>query len=130
MLKRISLLAALLVVSGAAAHAETYSVPAGESSVMIDWANVDENCQTIGKPKAKIVKAPQHGKITFQWTSITLDKNYGTCEGKHAKSMRVIYTPDRGYTGPDSFKVGATMPAYEDGSGSRYDGQSVDVMVE
>lgn len=130
MIKGKYFLAALLALSATGARAETYSVPAGESTVMIDWTNIDESCQSIGKPKAKIVKAPQHGKITFQWTSITLDEDYGSCQGKHAKSMRVLYTPDRGYTGPDSFKVGATMPMYEDGSGSRYDGQSVDVMVE
>ncbi len=123
-------LAALLAMTATAAKAETISVPAGESSAMIDFTNLDDNCQSIGKPKGKVTSEPKHGKVSFQWMSITLDEDYGTCKGKHAKALRVIYTPDRGYKGSDSFKVGATMPAYDDGSGSRYVSESFDLSVE
>lgn len=130
MRKGTLVLAALIALSATVARAETISVPAGESSAMIDFTNLDDNCQTIGKPKGKVSKEPKHGKVTFKWMSITLTEEYGTCKGKHAKSLRVFYSPDRGFTGSDSFSVGATMPAYEDGSGSRYVSENFDLSVE
>lgn len=124
------LLAALLALTATAAKAETISVPAGESSAMIDFTNLDESCQSIGKPKGKVTTEPKHGKVSFQWITIALDEDYGTCKGRKGKSLRVFYTPDRGYTGSDFFKVGATMPAYDDGSGSRYVSESFNLSVE
>lgn len=130
MFKGKLVIAALVALSATAARAETISVPAGESSAMIDFTNLDDNCQTIGKPKGKVTREPKHGKVSFKWISITLDEDYGTCKGKHAKSLRVFYSPDRGYRGSDAFAVGATMPAYDDGSGSRYVSESFDLSVE
>ncbi|MBB4064193.1 hypothetical protein [Gellertiella hungarica] len=130
MLKGTLIFASVLALSAQAALAESVSVPAGETSAIIDFTNLDDACQTIGKPRGKVERQPKHGKVTFQWISLTLDEDYGSCKGKHAKALRVLYTPDSGYRGADSFKVGATMPAYEDGSGSRYYGDAFELTVE
>ncbi len=129
MFKGKYLAAALLALTATAAHAESASVPAGETSTITYYSSLDDACQTIGKPKAKLMREPQHGKVSFKWMSITLE-DAGSCSGKHAKVLAVFYTPKSGFTGEDSFKVGVSTPQYDNGSGTTFSADSYELTVE
>ncbi len=86
------------------------------------------SCKQPGKLKMDVVKAPEHGNVRFEWTR-------GKSSGVNARcgvvyGMAIIYTPDRGYRGPDNFKIGTRYPTYVQGTTtSRYATDNVSVVV-
>ena len=122
MLKK-SVVAALIAMSvPAAAIAETLkgSVPANRPTRVYAFTVADPStCASPGKPKMTVRKAPQHGKVTFDWGFIPAGKKFQNCASGQMRAMGVIYTPDKGYHGPDSFAVTYSMPNM---AGYRYTG--------
>ncbi|KGF67723.1 hypothetical protein LL06_20480 [Hoeflea sp. BAL378] len=98
------------------ANAEN-TVQANRSTVVYDVAVWHPHtCATFGKMRHKISAQPQHGRLDIRFEMSRAKNIPSSCEGK-VRGMQVIYTPDRGYRGPDSFVVSVTTPRYE-GDGS------------
>lgn len=109
-----SVLAALIAMSvPAAAVAETLkgSVPANRSSRIYAFTVADQStCATPGKPKMTVAKAPEHGTVTFNWGFMPAGKAFHNCANGRMRAMGVIYTPNKGYRGVDSFSVTYALP--------------------
>ena len=125
---RLALIA--LAFSAGVSLAEDLTVPAGRKSYLFDFSNTDENCQSIGRSKGSVVTEPKHGKVSFEWVSARLGEGTRFCKGKFAKVLRIAYTPDRGYRGPDHFRVGISMARYADISGNSFSTEHVDLVVK
>lgn len=128
---RFAATAALLVcLSPLSAFAAEADVPAGRRTVLFEFSNTDEACQTIGRSKGTVLTEPAHGKVTFEWVSARLGDDTRFCKGKYAKVLRISYTPDRGYRGADQFRIGVTSAKFIDGSGSTFYAQTVNLRVK
>ncbi|WP_139112744.1 hypothetical protein [Hoeflea olei] len=69
-------------------------------------------CATFGRIKHQIQTPPKHGRLDFT-TNMSKAKNIpANCKGK-VRGLQIIYTPDRGYRGPDSFYVSVIVPRFE-----------------
>jgi hypothetical protein len=131
---KTSVLAALIALSlPVASLAETISgsVAAGRSTKVYSFTIADpSNCTSPGKPKMSIRKAPKHGTITFDWGFVPSGKKFQNCAGGRMRAMGIVYTPNKGYRGPDSFSVSYRFP---DMGGYAYHGaraQSFDLQVK
>lgn len=109
-----SVLAALIAMSvPAAAISETLkgSVPANRSSRIYAFTVADPStCASPGKPKMSVSSAPDHGTVTFGWGFMPAGKAFRNCANGQMRAMGVIYTPNKGYHGLDSFSVTYQMP--------------------
>ena len=122
MIKKSVLVALVAMSVPAAAIAETLkgSVPANRSTRVYAFAVADPStCASPGKPKVTVREAPQHGKVTFDWGFIPAGKTFQNCANGRMRAMGVIYTPNKGYRGADSFSVTYSMPSM---GGYRYNG--------
>jgi hypothetical protein len=117
------------------AQAETVrgTVPANKSTV-VGFFNVlsgeGSTCQQPQKPEMQIVTAPQHGSVTFRWARHKWNGMRSACKGVGVAGMEIIYTPARGYHGPDRFKIGAQYAQYVEASGSSYASGSYELNVK
>lgn len=116
---RKSVLAALIAACvPAAAIAETVNgnVGANRSTKVYAFTVADPStCASPGRPKMTISKPPQHGTVTFDWGFIPAGKRFQNCASGQMRAMGVVYTPHKGYRGPDTFAVGysfASMGGY------------------
>lgn len=131
MFRFMSVTAALAVsLCSLPAFAAEGDVPAGRRSVLFEFSNIDETCQTIGRAKGKVLTEPSHGKVTFEWVSARLGENTRFCKGKYAKVLRISYTPDKGFRGDDTFRIGVSSAKFSDGSGTTFTAETVTVHVK
>lgn len=116
-----SVLVALVAMSvPTAAIAETLkgSVPANRSSRIYAFTVADPStCASPGKPKMRVSKAPEHGRVTFDWGFMPAGKAFRNCANGRMRAMGVVYTPNKGYHGVDSFSVTYSLPSM---AGYRY----------
>jgi hypothetical protein len=54
--------------------------------------------------------APEHGKVTFDWGFVAAGKGFQNCANGRMRAMVIVYTPNKGYHGPDSFSVTYALP--------------------
>lgn len=100
-----------------AASAE-FTVPANKSSVVYDFAVwFPQDCSYPGKPTYKVRTAPKHGRLDFAFGNTKAPNLPARCKGK-VKGLQVIYTPNRGYRGPDSFVLSVRQIRYLNDSGA------------
>lgn len=93
------------------ARAET-TLPANKSVMIYDFAVWHPStCAHFGKPKYRVRTEPKHGKLHFVHGVSKSDNLPSHCKGK-VKGLQVIYTPDRGYRGPDSFVLTVLQPRF------------------
>jgi hypothetical protein len=111
----------------AAAETIRGAVPAGKSTV-VGFFNVlsgeGSTCQQPARPTMIVEKAPQHGTVTFRWARHQWKGMRFSCKGVGIGGMEIIYTPAKGYRGPDAFRIGAQYAQYVEASGSSYAGGS------
>ncbi|WP_438749208.1 hypothetical protein [Pararhizobium sp. O133] len=122
--------ALLALVSIVPAHAEERVVPANRESTITFLAGVTASCRTSAKPKMKIVEAPAHGSVRFQWTKGKITNISKLCNGRPAWGMAILFKPTAGYRGKDSFTVGIVSQKYENHSDTRYEQGTIDVVVK
>lgn len=119
----VLLLLSCLTYSLAKAESVRGNVPANRSTV-VGFFNVisgeRSTCQQPQKPTMQIVTAPLHGSVTFRWTRHKWNGMPGVCKNLGIGGMEIIYTPAKGYHGPDTFKIGAQYAQYVEASGSSY----------
>lgn len=66
----------------------------------------DQTCRPLPRPRPTLIEPPRHGKVSFSnGTGTMLDDKSSQCRGARSNSVGVFYTPKRGYTGPDVFKI-------------------------
>ena len=66
----------------------------------------DQTCRPLPRPRPIVIEPPRNGRVTFSNGSGTmLDDKSSQCRGARSNSVGVFYTPKRGYTGPDVFKI-------------------------
>jgi hypothetical protein len=112
----LSCLIVLLVSTNARADTIRDTVPTNRASVVGSAATYGPDC-TAGKiPELKIRQAPKHGKVSFEVISTQLSEQAGRCAGKNVMAALVIYRPDKGFRGEDTFKVGFVMRMYTSGA--------------
>jgi hypothetical protein len=105
-LLRVFFAAMLTIAFAIPALAENKQVPANKSSVILYFVVYDPvTCAYGSKPKTRINLEPAHGKIRFEWFAYKMSKDTRNCAGKFARGMLAIYTPFKGYHGPDEAKV-------------------------
>lgn len=118
-----SVIAALIAMSvSTVAIAETLrgNLPANRSTRVYAFTVADPStCASPGKPKVTVSKAPQHGRLTFDWGFMPAGKTFKNCANGQMRAMGVVYTPNKGYRGSDSFAVTYSMPSM---AGYRYQG--------
>ncbi|WP_394690297.1 hypothetical protein [Hoeflea sp.] len=105
----LTLLAFFAIVTSASAD---FVVPANKSTMIAHFAVWNPStCAIFGKPSHKVRKQPQHGKLKFIYGVVKHNKIPAHCKGK-VKGLQVIYTPDRGYRGPDNFVITVRQPRF------------------
>lgn len=115
-------LSLLLALVATATAEDEISVHSGKRAFFGDYYYWNSStCAYGSKPTTRIVQQPKHGTLSFAWefTKSTngLPKH---CYGK-IKGLKIFYTSNRGYRGPDSFKVSLTRPRFEnDQAGTSY----------
>ncbi|OBZ96200.1 hypothetical protein ADU59_07530 [Pararhizobium polonicum] len=128
--KCIALAASLAFLPLQNANAAEISIPANRESAINFVTGVTPSCRNIGKPKMKVVKEPAHGSVRFQWTKYKIGNISRLCDGKPAWGMAILFTPQPGFRGKDSFTFGMSMQRYENRSDTKYIQDSVDVVVK
>ncbi|MEP3279039.1 MAG: hypothetical protein ABJN26_00570 [Stappiaceae bacterium] len=114
MIRSLSLALALFaLVSQASAETKSLDVKAGRATGVDYFAIYGEfNCKGAQLPKLKIKKQPSNGKIRFEKYTHTFAKDSGKCAGAKIPGMVVVYTPNSGYRGNDTFTVGYSYNRY------------------
>ena len=129
-LKLTALVAALAVSFSPQAYAAEVVVPANRESAIGFIVGVTPDCHSVEKPKMKLVKAPAHGSIRFQWTKSKLQNISRNCNGRPAWGMAVFFKPAPGFRGEDSFTMGVSMLRYEGRSTTQYRRDKVNLNVK
>ena len=105
-LKSAFLAILLILTFSIQAFAEKREVPAGKSSIILYYVVYNpETCASGSKPQTKVNQQPAHGTIRFEWFAHKPTKGAYNCNGTLVRGMLVIYTPNKGYRGPDKAKV-------------------------
>lgn len=93
------------------------TVPANRSTELgfIAVATKQGSCSQPQKPKMTLLSAPSHGNVQFKWRHGEVEKFKSRCPNG-VMGMAIIYTPERGYRGPDSFAFGVSYVAFQGGS--------------
>ena len=113
----LSALAFAVVLGTAQADTFRRTVPANKtSSVGANATYTRSGCTAGAIPQYKVSKKPQHGEVRFKQVTFKLSKDAGRCAGTKVKGTAIIYKPNRGYRGKDTFKVGYKMDQYVSGS--------------
>ncbi|KZK75992.1 hypothetical protein PsW64_01122 [Pseudovibrio sp. W64] len=113
--------AAFLIAGLSAAAAETHSgdVRANRSTILNRHVYYNAQlCSSGPIAQVKLKKEPKHGTVKIVRSVWTPKK--GKCKGKKFKGVDVIYTPKRGYRGPDEFSTKYSMPRYTNRSTLNY----------
>ncbi|SHL55782.1 hypothetical protein [Roseibium suaedae] len=106
MLKLAALAFSLIAVSlPASAKTISDTVPAGRSTVVGSHAVYGPGCVSGPIPDMKVKKQPEHGRVEFRTKILQLSEKAGKCAGKKIKGTLIIYTPKKGFKGPDKFTV-------------------------
>ncbi|MGV3552423.1 Ig-like domain-containing protein [Rhizobium sp.] len=122
MFKKSAFIALIAMSVSTVAMAETLkgNVAANRSTRVYAFTVADPStCASPGKPKMTVRKAPEHGKLTFDWGFLPAGKVFKNCANGRMRAMGIIYTPNKGYRGADSFSATYTMPNM---GGYRYQG--------
>lgn len=122
--------AVLVLLSLQTANAQEIAVPANRESTVNFVTGVTENCHNIAKPKMKVVSAPEHGTVRFQWVKYKIQNISRICDGRPAWGMAVLFKPTSGYRGKDSFTFGMTMQKYEGSTFTQYKQGTMNVVVK
>jgi len=88
------------------------AVQANRSTLVYDfsvWFSAD--CSHMGKPRYKVRTHPKHGRLSFLFGATQARNLPKRCQGK-VKGLQVVYTPNRGYRGPDSFVMTVFQPRF------------------
>ena len=83
-------------------------------------------CATAGKPKVRILRAPEHGELRTEWRKSTLG-HAGGCAGKPGGGLAVWYIPQKGYHGPDKFRFMMSTAGFGASTNSKDWGYNVTV---
>lgn len=92
--------------------------------------NMGAGCQQPARPKMLVERAPQHGTVVFRWTHHDGNQIKNGCKGVPVGGWDVVYTPARGYHGPDSFRIGAQYTQYLVGGGDSYSSDGFELVVK
>ncbi|MCD2171802.1 hypothetical protein [Rhizobium sp. C4] len=87
-------------------------------------------CQQPARPKMLVERAPQHGAVSFKWTHHSGNQVQSGCKGVTVGGWDVVYTPARGYHGPDTFRIGAQYDQYLVGGVSSYSSDGFELVVK
>ena len=120
MIKYIAGIAFLIAGMGAAV-AETHSgeVRANRSTILNRHVYYNgQLCSSGPIAQVKLKTEPKHGTVKIVRSVWAPEK--GKCKGKKFKGVDVIYTPKRGYRGPDEFSTKYSMPRYTNRSTLNY----------
>lgn len=122
----------LIFLASSPALADRFSrkVPANKSTVVNVVGTYNErSCKYGVLPKVKIVQHAKHGKVVTKTSSFPINK--GKCKGKKIRATSIIYTPNRGYRGKDSFKTRFSYDRYSNsGSSKRYVDDYFSILVK
>ncbi|MEM1378821.1 MAG: hypothetical protein AAGG69_15680 [Pseudomonadota bacterium] len=107
-LARIVLTATLGFVLAGAAYAEVKAVKSGTTTAVAARVFYNKHSCAVAPPgDVKILREPKHGKVTVRQIRRKLT---GACTSSTGTYNVFYYTPDRGYTGADSFRYSLSFP--------------------
>ncbi len=94
------------LITPATAETKSLDIKANRATGIDFFAVYGEHtCYGAELPRLKIRKQPANGKIRFEKYTHTFSEDSTKCPGAKIKGMVVIYTPNRGYRGDDTFTV-------------------------
>lgn len=94
-------------------------VPANKTMVMYDFAVwFQADCSFPGKPRFKVNTQPKHGKLALVYDFTKVKNLPDRCKGK-VKGLQAVYTPNRGYRGPDNYVLTVFQPRFLNDAASR-----------
>lgn len=116
-----SMVVGLVGVTGPAlAGTHSRDVAANKSSVVNGHVYYNRHECTSGPiAQVKVKVKPKHGSVKIRRTTYSPPKGK-RCDDKKFNAVLVIYTPQRGYRGKDTFKTNYSMPKYVQGSQINY----------
>ena len=87
----------------------------GQRQMITGFYFVNGACESTGYPTLKVLKAPEHGKISIQQgmgaPNFSKMDGRSSCAQKTFPGTEMFYTSDPGYNGPDSVsfeRIGVT----------------------
>jgi hypothetical protein len=90
------------------------AVPAGETRKLNFFTSLNADCSYMGDPDIRITKYPLHGKLMiekgFDYTAFKETNQRYDCNMKKVPGLRVLYTPDPGFVGTDSYSGELIFP--------------------
>jgi hypothetical protein len=93
-------------------------------------ASMAVSCQQPARPRMLIEQAPHHGSVAFVWSHHPGNQIRNGCKGVPVNGWDVVYTPARGYHGPDAFRIGAQYEQYLVGGGAGYHSDGFELLVK
>ncbi len=107
-----ALLAGAVLAAPASAQTRSKVVAAGQTSV-IDTQTLFSRttCKTQPPPRMSLDRKPRHGRVDFRRARMTIQNSNSNCDGRRALGMQVLYTPNPGFRGQDTFVVRFRNPA-------------------
>lgn len=63
-----------------------------------------QTCESSGVVDFKVSRQGAHGRVEIEKRVVTLSPG-NVCAGSKVKGAVIVYTPNRGYRGPDSFQI-------------------------
>ncbi|WP_037037577.1 hypothetical protein [Pseudovibrio sp. JE062] len=124
--------AAFLIAGVGTAAAETHSgdVRANRSTIVNKHFYYNaQQCTSGPIAQVKLKKKPKHGTVKIVRATWSPPKGK-RCSNKKFKGVDIIYTPKKGYRGPDEFSTKYSMPRYTQGSALNYYGDTYKVQVK
>ena len=98
----------------AAAEPIKKAVASGHVLKVFFAASLNADCTSIGSISIRLPVGPQHGVVTTRNASdfpfFPASNERSRCNTRRVRGLLVNYRPDRGYVGPDAFKVDYIFP--------------------
>lgn len=89
-------------------------VAAGVPMKLDFWYSAHEDCTSTGPTVVRVAHAPDHGKVSIKpvadYPSFPAANPRHECNVKKIEGQQVWYSPDAGYTGPDSVALDIIFP--------------------
>jgi hypothetical protein len=109
MRRLVAALCLMLFASSAHGELRTRTVVGGKTTSMTVLTSWDVNCISISG-YVKVLTKPQHGKLSNRVIDTTIPNSRfhdvpSNCYGKAIKGFEVLYTPEPGFHGKDTFTL-------------------------
>jgi hypothetical protein len=116
-----ALAAVTFTLSGCQTTGSGFSSPVAIAGVplrLAHFASLNPDCSSAGVVVARVAKPADHGVVTARvgegYTNFVAANPRQHCNFHPTSGVNAVYTPDRGYAGPDSVALDVIFPTGEE----------------